>query len=330
MPKISIFGLTDRNAVLEAMRRYDELGRDGFLKANGYGPAKDYFVLHEGRRYDSKAIAGVAYGIQHGVKVTPDQFSGGLETVGKVLEQLGFEVTRPDPWGEERYARRLKVEETLVESEGPTSPQQRSDRRRRIEAAWGVVETPEGYRPQTERRTPQGPAPTLTPVALLSPHLGPRRVAPRTAAEPRVEDPEPFDRANKAHEAVRTKLVQFLVAHGFSPHDSSPVARQHGVDFDLAADDGELRLVIEAKSMPAESKAEAARLRMGLGQVLWYRHRFAVVCGERRVAVLVVEREPRDHEDWMVVCREVGVVLTWPERFEWLVDECRCAQGLAH
>ena len=38
-------------------------------------------------------------------------------------------------------------------------------------------------------------------------------------------------------------------------------AKQHNVDFDLAADNGELHLVIEAKSMPVEGNAEAGRLR---------------------------------------------------------------------
>ena len=54
--------LSDKSAVLQAMTEYDELGRDAFLARYGYGPARSYFVVHDGRRYDSKAIAGVAHG----------------------------------------------------------------------------------------------------------------------------------------------------------------------------------------------------------------------------------------------------------------------------
>lgn len=425
--KISIFDLTERAAVLEAMRRCDALGRDEFLRVHQYGPARSYFVLHEGREYDSKAIAGVAYGLQHGVQVTPDQFSGGHETVARALERLGFEVRRAESWGpntraavtrsvetwdademllvlhwylrfpsetldaehpavlalsrtlqrravargrpeearepvdvaaqlagfgaidpdhghgigappsrahvdawarwvRDDGARRRKVEALLGDLDGAGTDQDRTTRRQRLEEAWGAAERPVVYRAQTKHRTTEPQTPAVPAVALLAPHQGPRRVAPRTAAEPRVEDASAYDRAHEAHESVRTALARLLEEHGFSVYDASSVASEHDVDFDLAADDGELRLVVEAKSLPADPNAHAARLRMGLGQVIWYRHRFVAVCGEPRVAVLVVERAPRDPDDWLAACRDVGVVLTWPERFGWLVEECRCAR----
>lgn len=402
--------LTERAAVLEAMRLHDHLGRDEFLRVHEYGPTRGYVVRHEGREYDSKAIAGVAYGIQHGVEVMSEQVGGGMESVARALERLGFEVPRAEAWDSrvawetdemllalhwylrfasetldaehpavgalsrilerranargrrdeaqarapaeiaaqlvgfgaidpdhghglgvppsrahvdawarwtrDGHARKRKVEELLGDLEGAATGPERAERRRRLQAAWGVEETAEGYRPRAERRADEGHAPVVMPAELLSPHQ---------PGELRVEEPEPFDRANAAHEAVRSELVRFLEERTFIAYEPSEVARQRGVDFDLAADDGELRLVIEAKSLPAERNAEAARMRMGLGQVLWYRSRFLAVCGERRVAVLVVVRAPREQEAWEAVCRQAGVVLTWPERFGWLVEECRCA-----
>jgi len=311
MPRISILRLTDPEAVRKAIAEHDRLGAQAFRELYEYGEADHYFLLHDGRKYDSKAIAGVAYQFQHGGKVTHRDFDGGEKTVARALERLDFEVTRPEPrTGKTQY-----------------SANRSSATRRELAAAWSVEETPTGYQPRT-RRPAEIPEPSTTPVALLSRYEGPRRVASRTAAEPRVEDPEAYDRANEAHEVVRSALADFLRVHGFSVHDSSSIAKQHNVDFDLAADGGELHLVIEAKSMPIEGKPEAGRLRLGLGQVLWYRHRFLAVCGERRVPVLAVGRAPRDHEDWLAACRGANVVLTWPERFVWLVDECRCARAL--
>jgi 5-methylcytosine-specific restriction enzyme A len=48
-------------AVFTAMDEFDRLGSQGFLEKYGFGPAKTYFALRDGKRYDSKAIFGVAY-----------------------------------------------------------------------------------------------------------------------------------------------------------------------------------------------------------------------------------------------------------------------------
>jgi hypothetical protein len=91
---MSLADLTSREAVLSAISECDSLGRDAFLKKHGFGQARSYFLVHGGRRYDSKAIAGVAHGYQHshsGVLRAAD-FSGGWHTVKEKLEQLGFLV----------------------------------------------------------------------------------------------------------------------------------------------------------------------------------------------------------------------------------------------
>jgi hypothetical protein len=90
---INIAGLTERNAVLGAIAECDDIGPDAFLQRHGYGPALQYFLHYDGKTYDSKAIAGVAYARQHpGSHVTASDFSGGEATVARALRALGFTV----------------------------------------------------------------------------------------------------------------------------------------------------------------------------------------------------------------------------------------------
>jgi len=94
---VAVGPLTSREAVLAAIAEFDDIGRAAFLERYGFGKSKSYFVLHEGKRYDSKALAGAAYGHQHPDEgpLTADQFSGGEKSVAKRMEKLGFEVERP-------------------------------------------------------------------------------------------------------------------------------------------------------------------------------------------------------------------------------------------
>ena len=63
MPSFS--ALTDRSAVQAAIDEFDRLGRDASLRTNGFAVARDYFLAMDSGRYDSKAIFGVAYRVQH-------------------------------------------------------------------------------------------------------------------------------------------------------------------------------------------------------------------------------------------------------------------------
>lgn len=65
-PDVTVGDLTSREAVLKAMAEADELGRDVFLARHGFRRALWFLVEHNGRRYDSKAITGVALGYQYG------------------------------------------------------------------------------------------------------------------------------------------------------------------------------------------------------------------------------------------------------------------------
>ncbi|WP_232209699.1 HNH endonuclease [Rhodobacter ferrooxidans] len=88
-----------RDSVLQAVAEFDRLGRDQFLSKYGFGTAKSYYIVVNGKQYDSKAIAGVAHGYAR-----PDlgplafsDFSGGQAQVQRPLDRLGFEVFADNP-----------------------------------------------------------------------------------------------------------------------------------------------------------------------------------------------------------------------------------------
>ena len=83
--------LTDPVAVRQAISEFDQLGREAFLNKYGYGIARAHFLRVAGKYYDSKAIAGAAYGYQHPDEgaLRNDQFSGGDATVKRRLNALG-------------------------------------------------------------------------------------------------------------------------------------------------------------------------------------------------------------------------------------------------
>jgi MoxR-like ATPase len=91
--------LTSREAVVAALDEFDDLGRDNFLKKHGFGGARRYFLRRDGRYYDSKAIAGVAFGYEHPERgpLAHTEFGGSEHTVKARLEQLGFDVVARRP-----------------------------------------------------------------------------------------------------------------------------------------------------------------------------------------------------------------------------------------
>ncbi len=109
-----------RESVLKAVQECETLGRKAFLERYGYGRAFNYFLVVDGRMYDSKAIVGVAHGYEFPDlgPLTSDQFSGGSATVQRKLQQLGFEVrtltdsgaTTPNYWWEDSLSERSWIE----------------------------------------------------------------------------------------------------------------------------------------------------------------------------------------------------------------------------
>lgn len=87
-----------RTAIMSAIDEFDRLGRLPFLEKYHFGLAREYFLIYNGKKYDSKAIVGAAHGYELAEEgpLRPADFSGGQETVGRLLERLGFKVTTPD------------------------------------------------------------------------------------------------------------------------------------------------------------------------------------------------------------------------------------------
>lgn len=104
-----------REGVEQAMAEFDRLGRDDFLAEHGFRKARGYFLVRDGERYDSKAIAGVAHGYDrpNDGPLKADEFSGGDATVAPLLRALGFEVEGPaprnPPWAEEELVLALDL-----------------------------------------------------------------------------------------------------------------------------------------------------------------------------------------------------------------------------
>jgi hypothetical protein len=84
-------------SVLKAVREYDEIGGPEFLRRYGFRSSRNYFSNLSGRRYDSKAIAGVAhrFAVPGAEPLKASEFSGGEVTVAHALERLGFTIERP-------------------------------------------------------------------------------------------------------------------------------------------------------------------------------------------------------------------------------------------
>ena len=78
--------------VWQAAAEYDRLGQDEFLACHGFGPATAYLLILDGKRYDSKAILGVAYQYATGGPLGPHDFSGGVHGAAGVLRSMGFEI----------------------------------------------------------------------------------------------------------------------------------------------------------------------------------------------------------------------------------------------
>jgi hypothetical protein len=91
---VGLADLTDPEAVRAAIREYDELGQEAFLDRYGFGAARDWVLVYDGREYDSKAIVGAAHGVQHPERgpLRPGDFTGGRHTTVAKLRSLGFEV----------------------------------------------------------------------------------------------------------------------------------------------------------------------------------------------------------------------------------------------
>ncbi|MEW2359154.1 HNH endonuclease signature motif containing protein [Spirillospora sp. NPDC029432] len=113
-----------REAVLDAIAECDRMGRERFLKAYGFDPARQYLLHYNGTYYDSKAIVGVAYRSVAGRPLSAAEFSGGRQTVGRLLTRLGFDVVTDEPLPPlQRLMAQLKGLRVASTADGPARHQ---------------------------------------------------------------------------------------------------------------------------------------------------------------------------------------------------------------
>ncbi len=107
---MALSDLTSPRAVKQAIKECDLIGREEFLRKYGFSAAREYTLRYEGKEYDSKAIAGVAHGLQHAElgPLKPNEFSGGIASGAAATRvfDLGFEVE-----GKKRGARDWSLDE---------------------------------------------------------------------------------------------------------------------------------------------------------------------------------------------------------------------------
>lgn len=124
---MSLADLT-KPAVDAAIAEFDSLGRDTFLANYGFSDAKRYWLVHNGKRYPSKAIAGVAHKFVDGHALLGSaKFTGGESSVVKKLRQLGFTIEGSDrnpDWNRDELILALALYSTNPASPpGKESPQ---------------------------------------------------------------------------------------------------------------------------------------------------------------------------------------------------------------
>ena len=161
--------------------------------------------------------------------------------------------------------------------------------------------------PALAAATEQAPAEADDQSASTAPSLGTAyreaRVSPLPSErQPFTVDPALMERALKGHSDMQNALAEVLRQAGIEPRSRLP----REPNFDIAWETEGTVFVAEVKSITDDNEEE--QLRLGLGQVLRYRHRLQALGHDHVVAVLAPERAPRD-PSWAELCHEIGVAL---------------------
>ena len=117
-------------------------------------------------------------------------------------------------------------------------------------------------------------------------------------------DPSERDKSTLRHRSLENWLIELLREENLEPLD--PV---QGPQFDVAWQVNGKLIVCEVKTTRLN---ETKQIRLGLGQVLHYRHEAALNSEHDVIAALLVERAPAESL-FEELCRELGVHLFWPD-----------------
>lgn len=93
---MATFSSVSRQHVLAAVADHDSRGSDEeFCRVYGFEPLEAYALVHDGRRYDARALLAVAHRSATGRLATPEDFHAGMGEAVAILRRRGFEVTEP-------------------------------------------------------------------------------------------------------------------------------------------------------------------------------------------------------------------------------------------
>lgn len=68
---MATFSSVTRQHVLQAIAEYDARGAEEFGSVYGFEPSSDHVLVHEGSRYDARAVLAVAHKYATGRLATP-------------------------------------------------------------------------------------------------------------------------------------------------------------------------------------------------------------------------------------------------------------------
>jgi hypothetical protein len=154
---------------------------------------------------------------------------------------------------------------------------------------------------------PKAPPPSLEDLLVGDKFKGPPERPPRSPKSRLPPDPDRSGRGLMAHEETVAKLERHV-------GPSFRIGKRTGVNHDGTWKRGGRFCICEVKSITAKNEVE--QLQKGLGQILHNRFKAQDRRSEQVDTYLIAEREPSNSELWSELCRESGVVFTWPDRFE--------------
>lgn len=155
------------------------------------------------------------------------------------------------------------------------------------------------------RNVPELPAAGVLPGGLGVEYVPADEQAAQPDRDPFPVDPAVVERGMRSH----AKLQNAVAAHAASQGFAVRTPKANNPPWDVLWVDGPTVWFAEVKSLTA--KNEERQLRLGLGQLLRYRHRLRTAAIDAR-AVLMAEHQPTDPE-WQALCDELGITLVWPD-----------------
>lgn len=117
-------------------------------------------------------------------------------------------------------------------------------------------------------------------------------------------DPTERERATLSHIGLENWLIMELTDRGLSPLD--PAGPPY---FDVAWHQQDILYVCEVKSSSGDQNKQ---LRLGIGQVLDYRHELERALNQKVDPLILIESRPR-RSNWTAICKSAGIKLFWPE-----------------